>query len=148
MNAPASSDGGIRLAWATRDSMRGFTVAALLGGVVFVALGIFGLPKADLHSPLHYAGLMDPLCGMTRAMRSLAAGDLTLAWRYNPGSYVIAFLGAAFTARWVVGVATGRWLTITLPSRRATLLMVWLVTVALWVNQQLHADLLMTRSWS
>jgi hypothetical protein len=62
----------IRIEWRRRDDWHWLTLAAPVGIAAAVALAAFGLPPIDLHSPLHYAGVMDPLCGMTRAVRMLA----------------------------------------------------------------------------
>lgn len=133
-----------RLRWEKSDTLAGFTVTAAVGAFAFSALALFGLPDADLHSPLHRAGIMDPFCGMTRAMWSLAKGDLASAWRYNPGSFVVAAFGAVFVTRAVIGLIAGRWVSVRLASRRV----VWMIAIAgtaiLWANQQANAELLMT----
>lgn len=75
------------------DRYRALTLLTLAGIAGALALRIFGLPQVDLHSPLHYLGLMDPLCGMTRAVRALVLGDIGSALEYNPASLALA-LGA------------------------------------------------------
>lgn len=131
--------------WEDRDGLQAWSITALVGALAFVALGVFGLPRADLHSPFHQAGIMDPLCGMTRAMRLLAVGDFAAAWKYNPGSYVVAAFGAVFNVRYWFGVMSGKWPTVTLFSRRLAILIVIVGVAVLWINQQANADLLMTR---
>jgi len=37
-------------------------------------LAAVGLPPVDLHGPLHYLGVMDPLCGMTRGTVAVLRG--------------------------------------------------------------------------
>lgn len=145
MNPKAVSRGvtSSSLRWESHDTLSGFTATAVLGALAFIALGVFGLPQIDLHSPLHYAGIMDPLCGMTRAMRSLAIGDLGSAWRYNPGSFVVTAFGVLFMTRFGIGLATRRWLTLPLPSRRVGWFLAVIGIAVLWVNQQVNADLLM-----
>lgn len=130
--------------WDGRDEYRGATAVSLLGALAFVALWRFGLPQADLHSPLHFAGVMDPLCGMTRAMYALTRVDLAAAWTYNPGAFALVAFGVFFTFRAALATATGRWLTWTAPPRRLTWAGVGFVVVLLWINQQANADLLMT----
>ena len=131
------------LRWTNKDEFAGWTSIAVLGGLMFIALRVFGLPQADLHTPLHHAGIMDPGCGMTRAMWLLGHGRLVDAWRYNPGAYALAAAGIFLMARAVFGAATSKWLTWKGLPRRTT----WVVVVAfaaLWINQQANADLLMT----
>ena len=110
------------------------TVAAL-------AMGRWGLPPINLHTPLHRMGIMDPLCGMTRATAALARGDLATAWRYNPGVFLLAAAAGGVLLRLGVAAATGTWWRV-----RARGWPTWLVAagvlVALQINQQLHADLL------
>lgn len=145
---PAAETQVLGVRWTNRDELAGWTAVAILGGVAFLALRIFGLPGVDLHTPLHYAGIMDPLCGMTRAMRLLAIGDFASAWRYNPGSFPVAAFGVLFTARFAMGLATRRWLTWQHPSRRVTWSLALVATTMLWINQQANADLLMSRGLS
>ena len=114
--------------------------------VVFatVSLRLFGLPPIDLHGPLHPLGVMDPLCGGTRAALALGRVDLGLAWEYNPLVPVLAVVVGASLVRWCWGHATGRWITVSVGDRRALNLLVGLLLVALWLNQQANADLLMS----
>jgi hypothetical protein len=124
------------------DVYRGLTLAAIAGGLAALGMAKFGLPPVDIHSPLHFLGVMDPLCGMTRAVTALAMGDLTTALRYNPGSILLAVVAGFLYLRMGVGLVRGRWLTVTMERRRMAIVILALVTLALWVNQQLHADLL------
>src|SRR5713226_2094358 len=125
------------------DRYRWLLPAAGVGVAIAFVLGLIGLPPVEFHSPLHYLGIMDPLCGGTRALRDMALGHWGTAWTYNPLS-VVLFLGAwAALLRAVVGRLTGRWIAVAMvriPLSR------WLGTgllVALEINQQLHARLLM-----
>ena len=117
-------------------------VAALAVGSL--GLRVFGLPPIDLHSPLHRAGIMDPLCGGTRAALAFAQGDIGLAWRYNPLVPLLALTIAGLLVRWCGGRATGRWITVAVINRRAVVLVAVALVVALWVNQQAHAERLMS----
>jgi hypothetical protein len=47
-------------------------------------------------------GVPCPGCGMTRALLSLACGDLRAAWRFNPASFVVApiLVGTAIQRVW------------------------------------------------
>jgi hypothetical protein len=122
------------------------TALALVGLALAAAMALVGLPPIDLHGPLHHVGIMDPLCGGTRAARLTAQGRLAQAWAYNPLG-ILAVLGAvAVVLRTAVGAVTGRWLNLHgKPTRQqARILLVLLVigTVALEIRQQLRADLL------
>lgn len=128
--------------WRDIDLYRGLTVFASVGTFGAIALGVFGLPPVDLHGPWHYLGLMDPLCGMTRATRALALGDLSLAWRYNPGSFVLAASASVLLARAGLGLLTGRWISAQVIWRRTFWSAVIVATISLWINQQLNAHLL------
>lgn len=123
------------------------TIFAVLGVGIAVAMSVFGLPPVDLHGPLHPFGIMDPLCGGTRAARHTPQGEWVLAWKYNPLG-ILAVLGAGVaTARTVVGMLTQRWLTAqlhwTVWRACAVTVVVTGLLVALEIRQQLHADLLM-----
>ena len=64
-----------------------------MGASIAVAMAIYGLPAVDLHPPLHRLGIMDPLCGGTRAARYAAQGRFEDAWTYNPLG-IVAVYGA------------------------------------------------------
>lgn len=132
------------LSWTDSDEMSWLTTMAVVLTLGAVGLAIFGLPPADIHAPPHYLGIMDPLCGMTRALRALAVGDLGAAWRYNPGVFVLAAAVGFALMRTVVGLVTKRWLDVMFVRRRAVFLGIIVFVGGLWVNQQLHASLLMT----
>ena len=113
-----------------------------------VVLGIVGVPPIDVHGPLHYVGVMDPLCGGTRAMFLLLSGERAAAWQYNPVVFAVAAAIVLLVMRAAVGWSTGRWFDMRLPStvRRVLVAVVVIATVVLWIRQQLHAELLMS-SW-
>lgn len=122
----------------------------LVGGAglfAAAAMARFGLPPIDLHGPLHRMGIMDPLCGGTRAARLTAQGNLVDAWRYNPLG-ILATLAAGFASlRFLTGVATRRWLNLRFtwtPGRlRLAVALVVVATIALEIRQQARADLLL-----
>ena len=99
--------------WGSRDGHRGVTYLAALGAVAAIALAAFGIPAVDLHPPLHHVGIMDPLCGGTRAARYAAQGQVAQAWTYNPLGIVtvygagVALLRAALGAWWPVAQRHG-----------------------------------------
>ncbi|MGW5440736.1 DUF2752 domain-containing protein [Nocardia asteroides] len=102
----------------------------------------------DLHGPLHRIGIMDPFCGGTRATYLLLTGDVGESIHYNPGVLALAGVVVVVLVRGAVGVLTGRWLHLTLRprQRRVLLIVVAVAAVALWVRQQVNADLL-TQPW-
>ena len=140
-------DGVARLSWGIRDRHRLVTVVALIGAAAAAAMGIWGLPPVDLHGPLHKVGIMDPLCGGTRAARYTIEGDLANAWRYNPLGIVTVIGAFLATARTAAGLFAGRWLNLSInwSARRRTIAAAIVVTlvVLLQVRQQARADLLM-----
>ena len=66
------------------DRHRTLTGLAAGGLVLAAAWALLGLPPVDLHGPLHRYGVMDPLCGGTRAVRLATLGGWADAWGYNP----------------------------------------------------------------
>ena len=122
------------------DSAPRLTAAAVLGLVAAGLLAAFGMPPVNLHTPLHFMGIMDPACGMTRGVAAAARGDLREAWWYNPASPLVVVGGLAVVARWVVGRLTGWWVDARLQATRLTLVVVAVVGVVLEVNQQMHVD--------
>lgn len=146
-------DRRLRLCWAAHDHYRLLTLVAFVGAAASALIAWFGLPPIDLHGPLHRLGIMDPLCGGTRAAYYTMTGHWALAWKYNPLG--IAAVGVALlgTIRAGVGLLSRKWLTIniTWTPRRARIAAVVTVAllVALEVRQQLHAALLIagTRTW-
>lgn len=109
-------------------------------------MAVFGLPPVDLHGPLHHVGIMDPLCGGTRAAAYTGRGEWPLAWRYNP-LWILAVLAAALAGlRAGIGALTGRWVTLSVawtPRRvRVVLVTATVLLVALTVRQQFRAELL------
>jgi len=105
-------------------------------------LAAVGLPPVDLHGPLHYLGVMDPLCGMTRGTVAVLRGRLGQAVAYNPASPLLVAGALLAVGRWLFGRLTGRWLDVTLRPTRLTVGIAAALVLALWVNQQAHAALL------
>lgn len=145
---PAATNSGL-IRWTADedDSWRASTWVAVLVTTVGSAMAVFGLLPLNLHGPLHFYGIMDPLCGATRAVRLALRGDLAGSWRYNPIGAPLALLSLLLLARAAVGWTSGRWVTVKLflsrPSKLALIGVVVLLAVALEVNQQMHAALLM-----
>lgn len=130
------------------DRIPAFTRLAVVALVAGLGLKIFGVPSIDLHGPLHYIGIMDPLCGGTRAMYLLSSGDFAGAARYNPVVFPIALAIPVLLVRAVAGWLSGRWFTVQLSRRVRVALGIAaaVLLVALEIRQQSQASLLM-QSW-
>lgn len=112
--------------------------AGLLGAVL---LAVIGVPTVDMHGPLHYAGIMDPLCGATRSVYLTMHGELASALRYNPAAPLLLAVAVGLVLRALAGWSTRRWLTVHV-TRRILVPLAVVAVVALEVNQQLNAALL------
>jgi hypothetical protein len=134
--------GGLRVGWVGKD--RHWALAPLAAGGLLVAgtLAVVGLPPVDLHGPLHYLGIMDPLCGMTRGTVAVLRGQLSRAVAYNPASPLLVAGATLVLGRWLVGRLTGRWLEVRVHPRRVAWGIGVVAVLVLWVNQQAHAALL------
>ncbi len=132
----------IALRWEQDDRWWLLTPVVVSGAFGAIALAAFGLPPIALHGPWHYQGVMSPTCGMTRAVRSFAQGQIGLALRYNPAVLVLvaAYAGALARSGW--GLATGRWLHISIRRARPLVVLALVAVVALWVHQQAKVDLI------
>ncbi len=106
-------------------------------------LRVAGLPRADLHGPLHKMGIMDPFCGGTRATYLLVRGDLLSAWSWNPLVPLLAVGVMAVIVRFIVGRVSGRWVSLRVP-RRAWVGAAVVGFAVLEVNQQIQADRLIS----
>lgn len=134
----------IRVSVGATDENRPLIAVALAGIAVASGLAVFGLPGADLHSPLHRAGVMDPLCGGTRALLLAGRGDFAGSLWWNPLSLVLLGGAAAYLARGVAGLASGRWLNVTVLWRDRRVWLVLVVAVVLLeVRQQSMREVLM-----
>ena len=91
-------------------------------------------------------GIMDPLCGGTRAARYTAQGKLGAAWTYNPLGIVAVVAATLAAVRLAIGVLAHRWLNLqvrwTPRMRRLAITFAVLATIALEIRQQGRADLL------
>jgi hypothetical protein len=149
MDIVSASDGhhGVRL---TRvepvDRYPWWTTVALVTAAATVLLAVVGLPPIDLHGPLHYFGIMDPLCGGTRSVYLTTHAHLAAAIQYNPAAPLVPLVALALLARVVVGRVFGRWITPSSPRRTIVVGCAIVALVALEINQQLHAELL-TSPW-
>jgi hypothetical protein len=120
------------------------TALAAAGLLAGAAMAVFGLPPVDVHGPLHYAGVMDPLCGGTRSVHALMSGDPAAAWRYNPLSFPLVIGAVGVLLRHLAGMAAGRWVNVGIGDRRVFWAIVAVLAIALEIDQQRHAALLRT----
>ena len=143
---PTATERWVRFGLADHEQHWWLTAGAAAALVVALGMALFGLPPVDLHGPLHRVGIMDPLCGGTRAARYTALGQLGLAWKYNPLGIAVVLAAAFASTRTVAGLIWGRWLTVsvswTTSRRRFAIVVMVVVLAALEVRQQLIADLL------
>jgi hypothetical protein len=128
-----------------RDPQPVWTWIAVAGLVIAVLLAIVGLPRVDIHGPLHYLGVMDPLCGGTRSTYLFLHGHLRDALHYNPAAPALVLAAVALLVRAAVGWSTGYFVSLNV-SRRLLVPVMVVALVVLEVNQQLHASLL-TQPW-
>jgi hypothetical protein len=119
-----------------------WTRIALCGLLVALLLAVLGVPHLDIHGPLHHLGVMDPFCGGTRSVYLTLHGHLRDAVRHNPAGPILVVAALALVLRAAIGWSSRRWVDVHVPPR--LLIPVAVVTlVALELNQQLHAALLM-----
>lgn len=142
----------IRLVIDSRDRYRWLTLASI--GLLAIAGGMaaLGLPPIDLHGPTHWFGIIDPLCGGTRAARYTTLGEWGLAWKYNPLGIVTVIAVAVLVLRATAGVLTRRWIVLditwTKRGRWAAGIVLALLLIALEIRQQDRADLLMASTFT
>ena len=145
-SVPAAAPPFVVLSWESWDRHRWATGLAVVGLGIATALALFGLPPVDLHPPEHRLGIMDPLCGGTRAARYTIQGRFAEAWRYNPLGIAAVAAAVIAVGRAVPGLLMGHWATVAFhwtPRRRRVAIGIALVLIAaLEVRQQLSADLL------
>lgn len=118
--------------WWTWVSIGGLATAALLA-----LIGGFPL---DTPMPTHSFGWVEPTCGLTRGSTAIARGDFSLAWQYNPASYLVMAFGAVGLLRVGVGTLTHRWLRIAFSLRWAGWAIAAAAFIGLWVHQQSNAE--------
>jgi hypothetical protein len=140
---PPDRRAGVLCVRVAREDRHRMLAPLAAGGLLTAGmLAVVGLPPVDLHGPLHYLGIMDPLCGMTRGTVAVLRGQLELAWAYNPASPLLV-AGATLTlVRWVAGRMTGRWLEVRVHPSRVAWAAGAIAVLVLWSNQQAHAALL------
>ncbi|MUL41114.1 DUF2752 domain-containing protein [Streptomonospora sp. PA3] len=134
----------VRLRIEARDAHRWVSYLALGGLAAGAAMAVFGMPPVDLHAPTHYMGIMSPTCGATRAVEAAMSGDPAMSLRYNPLGLVLVAGAVAALARLAAGLLTRRWVNVRIASGWSVGIIGGALLIALWVNQQLNADLLQT----
>jgi hypothetical protein len=127
------------------DSLRVWSMVSLVaaGGALFLL--VFGVPGVDLHGPLHYIGIMDPLCGGTRSWYLALRGRWREAFEYNPAGPILMAVAALGLLRLLAGCVARRWIGVRVPVR-SSLILASVALIALEFNQQSHAALL-TAAW-
>ena len=125
-----------------RDRLRPLAWTALGGLVLGAAMAVFGLPPLDIHGPLHYLGIMDPLCGGTRSVWAAMSGDLATSWRYNPLGIILVAGAAGTILRFALGMVTRRWINVYVRSWTTVVAVGSVLFGVLAARQQLNADLL------
>jgi len=131
-----------------RDRHRAVLFVALVGLMAALVMALAGLPPVDLHGPLHRHGIMDPLCGGTRALRLAARGHLLRAVQWNPASPLLLLGAVAFVSRTLIGYLTGSWANLRISWRRPSFWMPLVVAlVALEVRQQHLAPMLLREGY-
>ncbi|WP_116246753.1 DUF2752 domain-containing protein [Nocardiopsis sp. FIRDI 009] len=126
------------------DQHRWMFWLAVAGLTLGAGMAVFGLPPVSIHGPLHFLGVMDPMCGGTRSVWLAMKGDPALSWTYNPvGIPLVA--GAVLTVlRILFGFATGRWINVYVTHTRTLWVVGGALFVLLGIRQQLNVDLLRT----
>lgn len=136
----------LTVSWESQDRYRYVTALAVLGVLAAAVMAVFGLPPIDLHPPWHRFGVMDPLCGGTRAARYTVQGKWREAWEYNPLGVVTVLWAGSLIVRSLVGVVTGGWPHVRIRWTPRLVRVVVAVAVVLLmlleIRQQLRADLL------
>jgi hypothetical protein len=124
------------------------TLVAAAGLALAAVLAVAGLPTIDMHGPIHHLGIMDPTCGGTRSVRLATLGQWSASWRYNPIGVPLVLGAILLLARAGLGVLSGRWVSVrigwTRSRARAVTAVAVVLVVALEINQQAHAALLLT----
>ena len=123
------------------DRHRWLLPLTLTGGLVAVALGLFGLPPLDSMGWLDDLGYVAPTCGGTRSVLWLARGDLARSWSYNPLGILLALVGVAALVRAAVGATRGRWVNVRVG--RLVIPVAIIAVTVLWANQWAHRDLIL-----
>lgn len=118
-----------------------WVTSTVIGSMLFVVvLVVIGGSPIDLPMPTHAFGWVEPTCGLTRGSTALLRGDLGLAWKYNPASFLL--VGGAFVwiVRTVVGWSTRCWLNLTVRPTTLSVAVIAIGSGLLWRVQQSNAE--------
>ena len=129
------------------DGLKAVTTLAMIGVVTAAVLAVIGGFPIDMPMPTHAWGWVEPTCGLTRGSTAIVRGDWALAWRYNPGSFVVMALGTTAFVRGLVGLVWRRWANLhrnfaplTRSDRWAVTAAVVAVVVGWALHQQTNAE--------
>jgi hypothetical protein len=122
------------------DGMAWMTWLSAIGLVTAVVLALIGGLPVDMPMPTHRFGWVEPSCGLTRGSTAVVRGDFSIAWQYNPLSFVVIGFGVIGVARTAVGVLTGRWVNVRFRPTKRMWLALAVPLVAFWAYQQTNAD--------
>lgn len=129
------------------DRMRWLSWSVLIGLVAVAILAIFGLPPFHFPpAPTWEFGVVVPTHGLMRASTALAQGQFGVAWAFNPASFLVALVAVATVLRWIVALTTRRWINVSVRFTAWVLIALGLSVAILWINQQLHADLIINET--
>jgi hypothetical protein len=134
----------MRLWVGPRDGSPAITRLALGGLLLALVLARIGNLPFDIPMPTHAFGWVEPTCGLTRGSTALVRGDPTLAWRFNPASYLVLATGLLVVVRAAFGLVTGRWVNVAGRIRFPGWVLLVAVLVVLEIHQQGNATFVMT----
>jgi hypothetical protein len=139
--------GPVRVSLDRDDHMRVLSWLVVVGVVAAILLAVFGLPETHFPpAPTWDYGIVMPSHGLTRASTALAKGQFGLAWSFNPAAVVLALLVVGAVVRWIVALFNRHWINVSVRFTPAVWLVILLLVVALSINQQLHADMLINET--
>lgn len=116
--------------------------AALALGVLAGAstFAIVGLPHLPMMWPMYRVGIVGPSCGLTRGVVEIFRGDPSLAWRFNPASFLVVAASLVLVGRALAGRGGVSLSELSEAARRIGAVVACVGIAALWVHQQLNAD--------
>lgn len=122
------------------DAAPWLTWASVIGLAASVALAALGGLPFDIPMPTYRYGIVTPTCGLTRGSTAIARGDLALAWRYNPASFLVIGLGVVGVVRTTIGLTRRTWITVNCTRSRVAWVLIGASIFAFWLYQQTNAD--------